>query len=94
MDVVKALVEEDGDKLLDGDKPLDGKDGKGKHVNVYAKITDFGLSTLSLPKSMVGKIVDCPIWLAPEVMAGEEYTEKVRELYPIARIVAVIVVAF
>jgi tRNA A-37 threonylcarbamoyl transferase component Bud32 len=40
-----------------------------------AKVADFGLSTLfSITTS--GREVDNPRWLAPEVMRGEEYTEK------------------
>jgi len=43
-----------------------------------AKIADFGLSRgLVWNKDLVGKVVDNPVWLAPEILKGLPYTEKV-----------------
>lgn len=41
-----------------------------------AKVADFGTAR-SLAPTIAGRTVDNPIWLAPEVMRNEEYTEKV-----------------
>ena len=43
---------------------------------LIAKVADFGTSR-SLAPTIGGRTVDNPIWLAPEVMRSEEYTEKV-----------------
>jgi len=40
---------------------------------VVAKVTDFGVSENYLSSSS-GRKVDCPMWLAPEVMRNETYT--------------------
>ncbi len=40
-----------------------------------AKVSDFGLSTVNALTAK-GRDVDNPLWLAPEVMRGEEYSEK------------------
>ena len=46
------------------------------NMAVIAKITDFGLSSqCNLPYS--SRIVDNPLWLAPEIMDGSSYTKKV-----------------
>ncbi|KAL6057002.1 Myotubularin-like phosphatase domain [Balamuthia mandrillaris] len=42
---------------------------------IVAKVADFGTSR-SLAPTIAGRTVDNPIWLAPEVMNNEEYTEK------------------
>jgi len=45
---------------------------------LIAKIADFGLSRgLVWAENLVGKVVDNPIWLAPEVLIGAPYNEKV-----------------
>jgi len=44
-------------------------------AEVVAKVCDFGVS-LSVANHTVGRRVDCPVWLAPEVMAGKIYTVK------------------
>ena len=46
-------------------------------ADLMAKVTDFGLSVNSLSSSRVGRVVDCPLWLAPEVINGDPYNEKV-----------------
>eukprot|EP01087_Luapelamoeba_hula_P008454 TRINITY_DN2105_c1_g1_i2.p1 TRINITY_DN2105_c1_g1~~TRINITY_DN2105_c1_g1_i2.p1 ORF type:complete len:1492 (+),score=226.36 TRINITY_DN2105_c1_g1_i2:221-4696(+) len=46
-----------------------------EHGAITAKINDFGLST-AFSIRLGGREVDNPLWLAPEVMVGEEYTEK------------------
>jgi len=47
-------------------------DGQG---GVVAKVADFGTAR-SLAPTIAGRTVDNPIWLAPEIMENEEYTEK------------------
>jgi serine/threonine protein kinase len=42
---------------------------------IMAKVADFGTAR-SLAPTIAGRTVDNPIWLAPEVMRNEEYTEK------------------
>jgi len=50
------------------------KDG----TKLTAKIADFGLSRgLVWNKDLIGKVVDNPVWLAPEILLGKPYTEKV-----------------
>jgi alpha-tubulin suppressor-like RCC1 family protein/tRNA A-37 threonylcarbamoyl transferase component Bud32 len=41
-----------------------------------AKIADFGLSKMLQDSSKMTSNVGTPIWMAPEVMEGKEYTEK------------------
>lgn len=41
---------------------------------IVAKVTDFGLTGFA--PTLAGREVDNPVWLAPEVMRNEEYTEK------------------
>jgi Leucine-rich repeat (LRR) protein/serine/threonine protein kinase len=41
---------------------------------IIAKVTDFGLTGFA--PTLAGREVDNPVWLAPEVMRNEEYTEK------------------
>jgi len=43
--------------------------------NTTAKVSDFGLSTVHTLTTK-GRTVDNPFWLAPEVIRGEEATEK------------------
>ena len=43
--------------------------------DVVAKVADFGLSQ-ALATSTKGRAVDNPIWLPPEVLENEDYTEK------------------
>eukprot|EP01103_Thecamoeba_quadrilineata_P007901 TRINITY_DN17723_c0_g1_i1.p1 TRINITY_DN17723_c0_g1~~TRINITY_DN17723_c0_g1_i1.p1 ORF type:complete len:1221 (-),score=174.69 TRINITY_DN17723_c0_g1_i1:174-3554(-) len=43
--------------------------------SVIAKVSDFGVSQV-LVSTTAGRAVNNPIWLAPEVMRNEEYTEK------------------
>jgi serine/threonine protein kinase len=46
--------------------------------NLVCKIADFGLSRgLVWTSSLEGKVVDNPVWLAPEILRNESYTEKV-----------------
>jgi len=47
-----------------------------KNDKVVAKITDFGLSMQGLP-TLYSRMVDCPVWLAPEVIRGEAYNERI-----------------
>jgi serine/threonine protein kinase len=42
---------------------------------IRAKVADFGTAR-SLAPIIGGRIVDNPIWLAPEIMRNEEYSEK------------------
>ena len=44
---------------------------------VVAKVADFG--TCVAATTFVGRVVDNPLWLAPEIMAGFEYSEKVTQ---------------
>jgi len=45
---------------------------------LVCKIADFGLSRgLVWTSSLEGKVVDNPVWLAPEILRQEKYTEKV-----------------
>lgn len=41
---------------------------------LVAKVIDFGVSSSTL--AAVGRKVDCPVWLAPEIIRGEEYSIK------------------
>eukprot|EP01087_Luapelamoeba_hula_P012330 TRINITY_DN3429_c0_g4_i3.p1 TRINITY_DN3429_c0_g4~~TRINITY_DN3429_c0_g4_i3.p1 ORF type:complete len:1705 (+),score=283.87 TRINITY_DN3429_c0_g4_i3:276-5390(+) len=43
-------------------------------AQVVAKVADFG--TCVAATTFVGRVVDNPLWLAPEIMAGFEYSEK------------------
>jgi small GTP-binding protein len=45
-----------------------------ENAPIVAKVTDFGLSGLA--PTLAGRDVDNPVWLAPEVLKEEEYTEK------------------
>jgi serine/threonine protein kinase/WD40 repeat protein len=45
------------------------------HAPVVAKVTDFGVSQILVPTT-IGRAVACPVWLAPEVIKNEEYSEK------------------
>ncbi|GAM21474.1 hypothetical protein SAMD00019534_046490 [Acytostelium subglobosum LB1] len=42
---------------------------------IVAKVSDFGLSR-TVVQGFVSKVVDNPMWLAPEVLNGYEYNEK------------------
>jgi len=44
-------------------------------AEVVAKVCDFGVSFMASAQT-AGRRVDCPVWLAPEVMANKVYTEK------------------
>jgi len=44
-----------------------------------AKVADFGTAR-SLAPTIAGRTVDNPIWLAPEIMENEEYTEKASRI--------------
>jgi leucine-rich repeat kinase 2 len=45
---------------------------------IVAKVADFGTSRLTLFAPMLrGKAVDCPTWLAPEIMERKSYDTKV-----------------
>jgi len=50
-------------------------DSLDERAEVIAKIADFGLSQV-LASTTQGRAVANPIWLAPEIMKAEEYTEK------------------
>jgi serine/threonine-protein kinase CTR1 len=41
------------------------------------KLIDFGLSCIKPSKDILKEIVGSPIWMAPELLRGETYTEKV-----------------
>ncbi|KAL6055426.1 Myotubularin-like phosphatase domain [Balamuthia mandrillaris] len=43
---------------------------------VVAKVSDFGISLTSGTTGRAARRVDCPVWLAPEVMRSEEYGPK------------------
>lgn len=45
---------------------------------VVAKVADFG--TCVAAATFAGRVVDNPLWLAPEIMAGCEYSEKVWDI--------------
>eukprot|EP01105_Mastigella_eilhardi_P021783 TRINITY_DN52_c2_g1_i2.p1 TRINITY_DN52_c2_g1~~TRINITY_DN52_c2_g1_i2.p1 ORF type:complete len:575 (-),score=143.27 TRINITY_DN52_c2_g1_i2:1559-3259(-) len=42
-----------------------------------AKLIDFGLSCVRSPTQKLKEVVGTPIWMAPELLRGEKYTEKV-----------------
>jgi len=46
-----------------------------EHMNV--KICDFGLSKLKSKSTEMTKSIGSPIWMSPELLMGEDYTEKV-----------------
>ena len=50
-------------------------DSLDDHAEVIAKVADFGLSQV-LASTTQGRSVANPVWLAPEIMKSEEYTEK------------------
>ncbi len=50
----------------------------GSDGTLVAKVADFGTAR-NLAPTIAGRTVDNPIWLAPEVMRNEEYTEKVSD---------------
>ena len=50
-------------------------DSLDEHAEVIAKVADFGLSQV-LASTTQGRSVANPVWLAPEIMKAEEYTEK------------------
>ncbi|KAL6057314.1 Myotubularin-like phosphatase domain [Balamuthia mandrillaris] len=50
---------------------------------VVCKVADFGTCVAST--TFVGRVVDNPLWLAPEIMAGYEYSEK-ADIYSFAMI--------
>eukprot|EP01133_Synstelium_polycarpum_P011935 gene11935-13910_t len=45
--------------------------------NMNVKICDFGLSRLKSKSTAMTKSIGSPIWMAPELLVGEDYTEKV-----------------
>jgi len=45
-----------------------------ENAPVVAKVADFG--TCVAAATFAGRVVDNPLWLAPEIMAGCEYSEK------------------
>jgi len=48
------------------------------YPTIVAKVADFGLSrSLLLAGALKSKVVDNPVWLAPEIMEGKPYDEKV-----------------
>jgi len=47
-------------------------------VGIVAKIADFGLTRkLMLAPTLVDKVVDNPVWLAPEILSGKHYNQRV-----------------
>ena len=51
---------------------------------ILAKITDFGVSCVTIFSSHVkGTAVDNPIWKAPEILLGKAYSAKV-DVYRLA----------
>eukprot|EP00005_Dracoamoeba_jomungandri_P014137 CAMPEP_0174277974 /NCGR_PEP_ID=MMETSP0439-20130205/61221_1 /TAXON_ID=0 /ORGANISM="Stereomyxa ramosa, Strain Chinc5" /LENGTH=1598 /DNA_ID=CAMNT_0015370339 /DNA_START=1040 /DNA_END=5837 /DNA_ORIENTATION=- len=50
---------------------------------IVAKVADFGTCVAST--SFIGRVVDNPLWLAPEIMQGFEYSEK-ADIYSFAMI--------
>lgn len=50
-------------------------DSLDERAEVIAKVADFGLSQV-LASTTQGRSVANPVWLAPEIMKAEEYTEK------------------
>ena len=50
-------------------------DSLDEKAEVIAKVADFGLSQV-LASTTQGRSVANPVWLAPEIMKAEEYTEK------------------
>eukprot|EP01102_Stenamoeba_stenopodia_P017855 TRINITY_DN6460_c0_g2_i1.p1 TRINITY_DN6460_c0_g2~~TRINITY_DN6460_c0_g2_i1.p1 ORF type:complete len:885 (+),score=141.31 TRINITY_DN6460_c0_g2_i1:70-2655(+) len=49
----------------------------GRSGGIIAKVGDFGLSAqMMLASSLRKKVIDNPIWLAPEILTKNEYTEK------------------
>jgi len=45
--------------------------------NNTVKICDFGLSKMKTDSDVMTKKIGTPIWMAPELIRGEEYSEKV-----------------
>lgn len=43
---------------------------------LIAKVSDFGLSRVSSTGSFLGRVVENPMWLAPEIIENKEYDEK------------------
>ena len=39
-----------------------------QHSKVTAKIADFGLAVSLVTRTVIGRVVENPVWLAPEVM--------------------------
>ena len=61
--------------LTRGDGTDDGTMSSSRHI--IAKVADFGFScSMSLFDSLQGKVVENPMWLAPEILAGSPYTLK------------------
>jgi small GTP-binding protein len=52
---------------------LAGTDAQSRRP--VAKVTDFGVSHVLAPTA-AGRVVACPVWLAPEVIRDELYTQK------------------
>ena len=50
-------------------------DSLDERAEVIAKVADFGLSQV-LASTTKGRSVANPVWLAPEIMKSEDYTEK------------------
>jgi len=45
-------------------------------ASVVAKVCDFGVSISALGTTPLARKVDCPFWLAPEIMENKSFTEK------------------
>eukprot|EP01117_Protostelium_nocturnum_P015986 TRINITY_DN6244_c0_g1_i1.p1 TRINITY_DN6244_c0_g1~~TRINITY_DN6244_c0_g1_i1.p1 ORF type:complete len:1910 (-),score=646.75 TRINITY_DN6244_c0_g1_i1:731-6460(-) len=43
---------------------------------VMAKVADFGAATTTFMSGFKARVVDQPLWLAPEIMSGKTYNEK------------------
>lgn len=48
-------------------------------ISNHVKLIDFGLSCVKPKKDELKEMVGSPIWMAPEVLRGEPYTEKVDQ---------------
>ena len=42
---------------------------------IVAKVADFGLAVSLITRTVIGRVVENPVWLAPEIMENREYAQ-------------------